>query len=189
VEPSFGLTAPDEEIRFCPACGTAVVRREVFGRSRPVCPACGRVHFVDPKVAAAVLLVREGRVLLVRRVNAPEQGKWSLPAGFVDADEDPRQAAERECAEETGLQVRAGDLLDVIAGREHAAGASIVLVYRGEIQDGEAHPGDDADQVGFFAPHELPPLAFAATRRALERWQAGGYTASPVAGQRASPPD
>ena len=57
-----------------------------------------------PKVAAGVVLIDADRVLLVRRVNEPYRGRWTLPAGFVDAGEDPRRAAERECLEETGLQ-------------------------------------------------------------------------------------
>jgi 8-oxo-dGTP diphosphatase len=162
-----------DPVNFCPACGTPVEQQSVFGRMRPVCPACGRVHFHDPKVAAAVLVERDGRVLLVRRVNEPQHGKWSLPAGFVEFDEDPREAAQREALEETGLEVRITDLFDVIAGQEHPRGASIVIVYRGEITGGEPKPGDDAGALGFFSPAELPPVAFEATRRALERWRSG----------------
>jgi len=55
-------------------------------------------------VAVAVLIERDGKVLLVRRANTPQKGMWTLPAGFVDAGEDPAQAAERECLEETGLK-------------------------------------------------------------------------------------
>ncbi len=77
------------EVKFCPRCGTAVGMAERFGRQREVCPACGWIHFADPKVAAAILLEENGRVLLVRRVNEPYRGMWTLPAGFVDADEDP----------------------------------------------------------------------------------------------------
>jgi 8-oxo-dGTP diphosphatase len=160
-----------EEIEFCPACGARVELKEAFGRIRPVCPECGRVHFQDPKVAAGVLVEREGKVLLVRRVYAPEQGKWTLPAGFVDFDEDPRQAAARECEEETGLKVRVTDLIDVIHGQEHPRGASIVIVYRAEITEGDLGAHDDADAVSFFGRDELPPLAFRATRLVLERWQ------------------
>jgi len=124
-------------------------------------------------VAAAALVERDGQVLLVRRINEPQQGKWSLPAGFVEFDEDPRQTAQREALEETGLEVRITELFDVIAGVEHPRGASIVIVYRGEIIGGEPSPGDDADAIGFFSPAELPPLAFEATRRALDRWRSG----------------
>src|SRR5262245_20809056 len=95
----------DDEVKFCARCGTALGRREVGGRVRPVCPACGYVVFFDPKVAAVTLIERDRKALLVRRVMNPERGKWTIPGGFVDAGEDPRLAAERECLEETGLQV------------------------------------------------------------------------------------
>lgn len=57
------------EFKFCPHCGTPVHLELKFGKLRPACPGCGWIHFVDPKVAAAVLVVQDGRVLLVRRVN------------------------------------------------------------------------------------------------------------------------
>jgi len=142
---------------------------ERFGRQRPVCPQCGWIYFADPKVAAAILIEQDGRVLLVRRINEPYRGLWTLPAGFVDADEDPMRAAERECLEETGLTVRATGVLDVIAGREHPRGADFVIVYRGELLAGELQAGDDADEVGWFGRDDLPQLAFQATRAVLHR--------------------
>jgi ADP-ribose pyrophosphatase YjhB (NUDIX family) len=125
------------------------------------------VHFSDPKVAVAVLVEKEGKVLLTRRIYEPDRGKWSLPAGFMDAFETPELAAERECLEETGLQVRVTGLLDVLGGREHPNGADIFILYRAEIVGGKLDAGDDADQVGFFARDQLPPLAFITTRKVL----------------------
>lgn len=167
------MTLP-EDAQYCPRCATPLTFRPAFGGERPVCPACGYVHFRDPKVAAAVLIEREGRVLLVRRYNVPQAGLWSLPAGFVDAGEDPAEAAARECLEECGLRVRIVGLMDVIFGHEHPRGADIVIVYRGEIEGGQMLAGDDADAVAFFPLDELPPLAFAATRKVLSGRSASG---------------
>lgn len=153
--------------RYCPQCGTAMEPRVVFDRMRAVCPACGFIHFTDPKVAAGVIVEQDGMVLLVRRNNEPFRGYWSFPAGFVDAFEDPLKAARRECLEETGLEVDITDLLQVIGGREHPNGADIVIVYRAIITGGQLHPGDDADLAEFFPHTNLPPLAFRATRIAL----------------------
>ncbi len=144
-----------------------MVSAERFGRERPVCPNCGWVYFADPKVAAAILIEQDGRVLLVRRTNEPFRGLWTLPAGFVDAGEDPKEAAERECLEETGLIVHATRVLNVISGREHPRGADFVVVYRGEVQSGELQAGDDADQAGWFPLEALPELAFRATKAVL----------------------
>ena len=133
------------------------------------CPACGWIYFADPKVAAGVIVEQEGQVLLVRRVNEPGRGLWSIPAGFVDAYEDPARAAERECLEETGLRVRITRVLDVVAGREHPRGADFIIVYAADVLDGALDAKDDADQVGWFTKDDLPPLAFRATNVILHR--------------------
>lgn len=156
---------------YCPACGHPLEHKQAHGKVRPVCPECGRVHFHDPKVAAGVLLLSGGQVLLVKRRFQPEKGKWALPAGFVDAGEDPRQAAARECLEETGLVVEIGELAHVLYGRDHNAGADLMLVYRAEEMDGVLQPLDDAVEVGYFGPGDLPPLAFRSTRQVLADWQ------------------
>ncbi len=156
------------QVRYCPMCGTLLEQRPVFGKLRGVCPSCDWAHFEDPKVAVTALIIREGRVLLTRRINEPQQGQWTLPGGFMDAGEDPARAAERECLEETGLVVQAGELLRVLTGREHPRGADLLLAYRAEIVSGELAAGDDAGEVGFFALDNLPPLAFESTRKILQ---------------------
>lgn len=160
------------DFNFCPRCGASVTHEERFGKVRPVCPNCGWIHFVDPKVAAAVLIVQDGRVLLVRRVNEPFRGLWTLPAGFVNGGEDPAEAAERECLEETGLSVRVTRVFDIVSGREHPRGADFIIVYQAEIIGGEMAPGDDADAVEWFGKNNLPPLAFRATQKVLESFYA-----------------
>lgn len=141
--------------------------RLVFGTVRAVCPSCGFIHFTDPKVAAGVIVEQDGKVLLVQRNNEPLRGFWTFPAGFVDAYEDPLEAARRECLEETGLEVAVTELLQVIGGREHPNGADIVIVYRAVITGGQLQPGDDAEKAEYFSYDALPPLAFRATRKAL----------------------
>ena len=155
------------EYKFCPRCATQLSREERFGKIRPVCPQCGWIHFVDPKVAAAVLVTQDDRVLLVRRVNEPFRGMWTLPAGFVNGGEDPAEAAERGCLEETGLSVRVTRVHEIISGREHARGADFVIVYQAEVLGGELMASDDADAVEWFDRNDLPPLAFLATRKVL----------------------
>lgn len=166
-QPVFGQIPAEVEVKYCQRCGTPMTWQERFGRLRPVCPQCDWTYFPDPKVAVAALVEQDGQVLLVRRANDPERGKWTLPAGFVDAGEDPARAAERECLEETGLLVRVGKLLDVLYGQEHPRGAHIVIFYQAEIVSGSPHPGDDVDGVEFFSRDNLPPLAFKTTRKVL----------------------
>ena len=158
------------EVNYCLRCGSALELAERFGAIRPDCPKCGWIYFADPKVAAAVLIEKDAKILLVRRVNDPQRGLWTLPAGFVDAGEDPRSAAERECLEETGLHVLVTGLLDVIAGQEHPRGAHILIVYSGQITSGEICAGDDVDLVDFFPHYALPQLAFSTTEKILQQF-------------------
>jgi 8-oxo-dGTP diphosphatase len=148
--------------RFCPSCGGALAPR---GREQ-VCEACGRTHHRDPKVGVGVVVRDDdGRLLLVRRGIDPGKGRWSLPAGYVDADEDPRAAAARECLEETGLVVHVGAVVDVY--NSTGGGASFFLAFAAELAGGQLRAGDDAMDAGFFAPDELPDLAFESTRAAV----------------------
>ncbi len=158
----------ESEVKYCPRCGNALISAHRAGRARPVCPSCDWIYFPDPKVAAAVLVEQDEKVLLVRRIMQPYQGFWTLPAGFVDAGEDPARAAERECLEETGLIVQVIGIFDIVSGQEHPAGAHIVIVYHASIVEGELTAGDDADGVGFFDRNNLPPLGFQATKQILE---------------------
>lgn len=143
-----------------------------MGEKRPTCPVCGWVHYEDPKVAAGALVLRQREVLLVRRVLDPYMGQWSIPAGFVNAYEDPVAAAQRECREETGLVIAVDGLFDMLTGREHSRGADIFLVYRAHVLRGILAAGDDADQVGWFPLEALPPLAFGSTVKVLEKAKA-----------------
>lgn len=160
-----------DEVAYCPQCGTKLIQEERFNRIRPVCPSCDWIYFPDPKVAAGVVVERGDKVLLVRRAVDPQRGRWTLPAGFVDAGEDPARAAERECFEETGLRVHVTHLLDVLAGQEHPRGAHIIIFYRAELLGGELSANDDVDRAIFFRRNALPPLAFTTTKKILNLTQ------------------
>ena len=135
-----------------------------------MCTVCGQVAYLDPKLAVAVLVVREGRILLGRRgPGTREPGKWSFPAGFVERGERVEHAAAREAREETGLEVTVGSLV----GLYSSDGEPVVLaVYEGTAE-GEPRAGDDLTDVGWFPVATLPELAFPRDRRIVDEWMAG----------------
>ncbi|MCA9984684.1 MAG: NUDIX hydrolase, partial [Anaerolineales bacterium] len=63
------------EVKFCSRCGTPMVTERRGDRPRRVCPACSYIHFTDPKVGVGVVVLHEGKLLLVRRTMNPERGK------------------------------------------------------------------------------------------------------------------
>jgi ADP-ribose pyrophosphatase YjhB (NUDIX family) len=87
----------------------------------------------------------------------------------MNAHENAAQAAERECLEETGLQVKAGKILAILTGREHAAGADIFIAYEARILSGELKAGDDANEAEFFPLNNLPQLAFKSTYEIIDK--------------------
>lgn len=160
-------TAPDD-VRFCVHCGAAMATRDVHGTLRRACGSCSHVHFTDPKVGVGVLCVHDDRVLLVRRGMDPERGRWALPAGFLDAGEDPREKAALETRQETGITVAVGEVVDVFGGSP--GGATMFVLYAARWVAGSPVAGDDADDARFFAPDELPDLAFESSRVGVQRW-------------------
>ena len=157
--------------QYCAACGSPTEERVVEGCPRPVCTACGQVAYLDPKLAVAVLIARDGRILLGKRgPGARESGKWSFPAGFVERGERVERAAAREAREETGLDVAVGDLIGLYSND----GESVVLAVYEATAVGEPRAGDDLTEVGWFAPSELPELAFPRDRRIMDAWLSAG---------------
>jgi len=102
-------------------------------------------------------------VLLIKRGNYPYEGKWALPGGFVDMDENLEDAAARELREETGVsgvalkQFRAfGDV-----GRDPRS-RNISVIYHALVKPDEValKPGDDASDARWFPAYDLPDTAF-----------------------------
>jgi len=154
--------------RFCIECGAALEQREAFGRPRPVCPACGHVHFEDPKVGVGVVATRSGAILLTRRNHEPRMGMWSFPAGFVDAYENVVEAAAREAWEETGVRVRVGPLLGVF---QEPGSRVVFIAFAAEAGEEPPVCGDECLDVRYFAPEALPPLAFQTDAAVLDAWR------------------
>lgn len=162
------------EYRFCPNCATPLQSVLRYDRVRPVCPACGFVHFADPKVAVIALVIANGSVLLVRRAVDPGKGLWSLPGGYMDAGEMPGEALQREVAEEVGLAVNVGEMLAIFP-MENGEGkrTGIVLAYRAVAvgTNLQVHPQDDVSEAGWFGPAQLPGnLAFDSTKTLITEW-------------------
>ena len=158
-----------ENYQFCPRCATLLIKRKMGDKLISACPKCHWKYFPDPKVGVGVMVIDDDKILLIKRIMNPERGKWSLPAGFVDAGEDPKRVAVREVWEETNLNIKVDGLIDVYHNSEEG-GASIFILYRGILLDGDIRAGDDASEAQFFARGQLPELAFASTQAAIRAW-------------------
>jgi 8-oxo-dGTP diphosphatase len=119
-----------------------------------------------PLVGVGAVIVRDRRVLLIRRGQAPLLGEWSLPGGVLECGETLREAAVREAREETGLEVETVDMLGVyeriIPGDDGRTRYHYVLIdFLCRPTGGELQAGSDAAEVGWFTREELPALGLA----------------------------
>jgi 8-oxo-dGTP diphosphatase len=156
---------------FCINCGAALVGRVIDGREVEACPNDSFVLWHDPKVTTAVVVEVDGGIVLGRRSIEPGYGLWCLPGGFVNDDEDPADAATRECLEEISAQVELTGLLGVYHIAKTGAPSMVGISYRGRLIDGERiAAGAEMLEVDVFQLESLPPLAFPSHERLLAEY-------------------
>jgi 8-oxo-dGTP diphosphatase len=108
-----------------------------------------------------VIMDRRGRVLLIKRGNAPFKGHYALPGGFVDLNETVEGACLREVLEETHLTIRRPKLVGIYSepGRD-PRGPTVSIAFATRVMAGKAVAGDDAASVEWVADWKAQPLAF-----------------------------
>ena len=164
-----------ESPKYCARCGHELEDRvpPLDHRPRRMCPACGFVHYAQPKVAAGSIPEKDGKIALVQRGIGPRKGYWSFPCGFMEIDEDVASAAKRETEEETGLRVELTGHLGTYSYAESPHGGSIVIVaYASRVVGGELRAPDDVGDARWTRPGEIPwdDLAFQSSHEALRDW-------------------
>lgn len=124
-----------------------------------------------PVLGVGGVIIREGRALLIRRGKSPLEGRWSIPGGRVEWGETIEQALLRELREETGLEARVLELVEIVEpvfdeapeGSLPTAAPEgeppqfhfVILDYYCEAPAGAAHAGGDAAAVAWAGEEEL----------------------------------
>lgn len=155
--------------RFCSSCGGRLETRPHGDPPVPraLCPQCGRVAYRNPIVGVAVVICDGDRILLGRRGRGPYAGLWCIPCGYVEWDEDIRDAARRETREETGLEVEVGEPCAVHSNFHDRERQTVGVWFHGVARGGAPTPGDDLDRLAYFPLAEPPPLAFPTDERVI----------------------
>lgn len=158
--------------KYCPHCASAFTLREIHNGERMLCPSCNFIFWQNPVVGVAVIVMDGDRIILGRRARGIYKGAWCIPCGYVEYDEDVRDAARREFQEETGLQVDVGEVYTVHSNFHHAEMHSVGIWFRGTIAGGTLRAADDLDEVAYIALNALPAnLAFPTDRLVLQQLQ------------------
>ncbi len=154
---------------YCERCGGPLTWSLIEGSEHQTCANCGWVVYIDPKVAAGVILALNGELVLLKRGVPPSVGKWVFPGGYVDAGEPTEVAAIREAREEVGLEVEIDELIGVYSYHGERV---ILVVYSGNAVGGSLEGNFECLDLKTFPLDEIPweDLAFESTHEAVKDW-------------------
>ena len=170
---------------FCDECGAAVGHGNVEAGEPPACLEHGpRWRLIRNAPCAAVVVVRDGKVLLGTRAKPPFEGMWEVPGGFVERGEHPVDAAVREVREELGIEVTLTGLVGVYLEVSSRGDPLQITVYQGTTTDAEATPDPtEVSDWGWFAPEDIPAEMAGRHRLRIDDWLAGKAVPLPADGR------
>lgn len=124
----------------------------------------GRAYPDRPYLAVSAAIIRDGRVLLVRRAQAPAQGLYTLPGGVVEAGETLLEAVAREVREETALAIEpvalAGHREYILRDRANRVERHfVILAFAARWVAGEPRLNAELAEARWLRPSELAGLA------------------------------
>lgn len=119
-------------------------------------------------VGVGGVVIARGRALLIRRGHPPLEGEWSIPGGMLEVGETLLDAVRRELAEETGIEVRVGELIEAFErifpdGEGQSKYHFVILDYLCEVIRGTAQAGSDVTDVAWAAESELSKYSLTPT--------------------------
>ena len=167
-------TAP----RFCQQCGSAKVSLSIphgDDRERHVCPDCGYIHYLNPKLVVGTIPVWEDKILLCKRAIEPRYGLWTLPAGFMEEGETLEEGASRETREEANARVTIEQMYVTLSLPEIS---QVYVLFRAKLDDLDFGPGTESLEVKLFTEAEIPwdQLAFRTIEATLKHYFADRKT-------------
>ena len=114
------------------------------------------------RINVRAVVLKDNKILLAKET---QDGLWSIPGGWADVGYSAAENAEKEVLEETGIIVKATQLLALTDRRKHPHPAMFLHVYKAffwcEIIGGELAPSIETSEVGFLGIDELPPISTA----------------------------
>ncbi len=116
--------------KFCPFCAAELLQKVVDGKNRKYCPKDNWTYFPHVAGSCSAIVIDRGKVLMVKRNIEPHKGTWMFPSGFINYGEHPKETALRELHEETGLEAKNAELLDILQADDSREPGHFLFIYK-----------------------------------------------------------
>lgn len=159
--------------KYCPFCGKRLGTRVEENRERSYCSSCRWTYYPHVAASAVAVVVKNGKVLMVRRVRDPYKNTWMFPAGFVDFGEHPEDTLSREVNEESGLKVTKAELMEIVQCEDDPRSPGHFLFFyrvsvRGKMRNLDEKENSDIDWFDINSP---PRIGWKAQKHMIKKLQ------------------
>lgn len=147
-------------------CGSKMGIREIDGTERNACSSCEFVFWGDYSIGVGGLVIKDHKVLLVKRAHDPGKGYWTNPGGYIEQLEGIEETVVREVKEEAGITAKVNRIVALrdLPRQIH----NVYIAFAMDYVEGEPKPdGIESDGAGFYSLEEMEAMNVAPFTRWL----------------------
>jgi ADP-ribose pyrophosphatase YjhB (NUDIX family) len=154
------------EAHYCLSCGHSLEIRNVGGENRKACSNCEFVFWGNYSIGVGALIIKDEKILLVRRCQNPGKGLWTNPGGFIEQHEPIENSIIREVFEETGITSKVNGIIAL--GDLPRDIHNVYIAFSMDFVEGNPQPDNvEVDGAGFFSQNEMESMNVAGLTRQL----------------------
>jgi ADP-ribose pyrophosphatase YjhB (NUDIX family) len=142
---------------YCLKCGAPLETRNIDGTDRRACPSCDYVFWGDYSIGVGAIVVKDGKILLVKRAHNPGKGYWTNPGGYIEQWESIEETIIREVEEESGIKAKVQSIVAIrdLPNRVH----NLYVAFAMDYISGNPRPdGLESDDAGFYSLEEIESM-------------------------------
>jgi 8-oxo-dGTP diphosphatase len=119
-------------------------------------------EYKNPALTVDTIIIDDGKVVLIKRLNEPYKDHWAIPGGFVEYGEKVEDAAIREAKEETGLDIELIKLVGVYSDpNRDPRGHTVTVAFTSKITGGKLKSDSDAKDAKFIEIESISDMDLA----------------------------
>lgn len=156
--------------KYCPFCQGDLVTKEDDGLKRKHCTLCGWVYYPQVFISTAAVILKNKKVILVKRGREPYKNTWMFPGGFVEYGEHPLETLKKEIIEETRLKITKSSLLEMVQTIDDPrAPGNLIFFYLVKTSEGtiKTDKNENSD-IAWFDVAKPPEIGWKSHRKVMD---------------------